>query len=77
MFYSEYLMSQCSTGAPQWERSVYTVEEAGTKLGIGRNSAYEAVKRGDIPHIRIGKRILIPKTPFDRMLGEVAGGEAA
>ncbi|WP_275778961.1 helix-turn-helix domain-containing protein [Paenarthrobacter sp. Y-19] len=35
------------------------VEEVAQILGIGRRQAYEAVKRGDIPAIRLGKRILI------------------
>lgn len=29
-------------------------------LGIGRNTAYELVKRDDFPSIRIGRRIVIP-----------------
>jgi excisionase family DNA binding protein len=70
-------MSQASTGASKWERRVYTVEEAGKKLGLGRNSAYAAVNRGEIPSIRIGRRILVPKIPFDQMLGEAANGASA
>ncbi len=30
--------------------------------------AYEAVKRGEIPHLRIGKRIIVLAEPLDRML---------
>jgi excisionase family DNA binding protein len=62
------------------ERQIYTVEEAGALLGLGRNSSYEAVKRGDIPSIRIGRRLVVPKPAFDRMLGRSvtpSGGEAA
>lgn len=36
-----------------------TVEEAGRVLGIGRRQAYEAVRQGGIPSLRIGKRIVI------------------
>ncbi len=39
-----------------------SVAEAARLLGIGRNSAYEAVRRGEIPSIRIGRRVLIPRT---------------
>ena len=53
---------------PAEEKLVYTVEQAGNLLGIGRSGAYEAVRRGDIPTIRIGRRILIPKVALDRML---------
>jgi excisionase family DNA binding protein len=60
-------MTQSSTGA---SRSVYTVAEAGRKLGLSKNASYEAVRNGQIPSIRIGKRILVPKIPLDKMLGE-------
>ena len=47
-----------------------TVTECARLLGIGRNSAYEAVRKGEIPIIRIGKRILVPRTAFEKMLDE-------
>jgi len=46
----------------------YQVEEAAELLGIGRNHCYEAAKRGDIPAIRIGRRILIPRAALDQLL---------
>jgi excisionase family DNA binding protein len=58
--------------APNAERVVYTVAEAGRLLGLSRNASYEAAKRGDIPTLRIGRRLLVPKAPFHRML-ELAG----
>lgn len=45
-----------------------TVDEAAKQLGIGRNHAYRACQSGDIPTIRIGKRILVPQAALDRML---------
>ncbi len=52
---------------------VMTVEEAAEILRISRNGAYEAVKRGEIPSIRIGRRILIPRAALEMMLkGEAA-----
>jgi excisionase family DNA binding protein len=56
------------------KRLVYDVPEAGEMLGLNRNAAYAAVKRGDIPSIRIGKLIRVPKVAFDRML-ERAGAK--
>jgi excisionase family DNA binding protein len=50
------------------ERRTYEVEEAGRMLGLGKNSAYRAVHRNEIPSIRIGGRILVPKIALDRML---------
>ncbi len=43
------------------QRLTMTVEEAAVVLGISRASAYGAVSRGEIPCIRIGRRILIPQ----------------
>lgn len=50
------------------ERLTLTVEEAARALGIGRNQAYAAVRRGEIPAIRIGKRLLVPRTALRRLL---------
>jgi excisionase family DNA binding protein len=51
-------------------RLVYKVPEAGRMLGLTRNGSYEAAKRGDIPIIRIGKLIRVPKAAFHRMLDQ-------
>jgi excisionase family DNA binding protein len=50
------------------ERQTMSIEEAARLLGIGRNNAYLAARKGDIPTIRIGKRILVLKEPLRRML---------
>lgn len=46
----------------------YRVEEAARLLGIGRNQCYEALKRGELPSIRVGKRLLVPRAALDRLL---------
>jgi excisionase family DNA binding protein len=48
-------------------RLVYEVPEAGALLGLSRNAAYEAAKRGDFPTIRLGKLIRVPKAAFHRL----------
>ncbi len=45
-----------------------TIPEAAKTLGIGRSAAYEAARTGQIPTIRIGKRILVPIAALDRLL---------
>lgn len=50
-------------------RATTTVDKAAKRLGIGRNQAYEAVRRGEIPSVKIGKRILVPTAALDRLLG--------
>jgi excisionase family DNA binding protein len=59
---------------PDDKRLVLDVPEAGEMLGLNRNAAYAAAKRGDLPTIRIGKLIRVPKAAFDRML-ERAGAK--
>ena len=49
-------------------RRTYQIGEVAKLLGIGRNAAYEAAKRGDFPTIRIGKRLVAPKAAIDRLL---------
>jgi excisionase family DNA binding protein len=45
-----------------------TIDEAAAVLGVSRNSAYSAVARGEIPAIRIGRRLLVPKAALERLL---------
>ncbi len=46
-----------------------TVTDAGRALGLGRSAAYDAVGRGEIPSIKIGKRLLVPTAALRRMVG--------
>ena len=50
------------------ESATLSVEETAKVLGIGRNSAYEGVRTGEIPSIRIGKRILVPRLALEQIL---------
>ncbi|MDH5327987.1 MAG: helix-turn-helix domain-containing protein [Gammaproteobacteria bacterium] len=53
--------------------ATYSVTEAAKILGIGKNQAYEGVKRGEIPHITIGTRILVPKDALHKKLAGCKG----
>jgi excisionase family DNA binding protein len=50
------------------QRLVLNVEEARVVLGLSRGLMYEAIRRGEIPSLRIGRRILIPRVGLARML---------
>lgn len=54
------------------DKLTYTVTEAAALLGIGRSAAYEAARSGQLPTIRIGKRVLVPVAALERLL---AGNE--
>lgn len=61
------------------ERIVYTCDEAALLLGISRPQVYLGIERDEIPHLRVGKRILIPRVALDKMLenaGTPAGSKA-
>jgi excisionase family DNA binding protein len=60
------------TTSTQDRRLAMTVEEAATRLGISRPSAYQGVRFGQIPSIRIGRRLLVPVAALDRMLNGAA-----
>jgi len=40
---------------------ILTLEEFRNYLGMGKTTAYELVRTGQIDHIRFGRRIWIPK----------------
>lgn len=45
-----------------------SVGDAAKILGIGRGTAYEAARRGEIPTIKIGKRLLVPTSRLRQLL---------
>ncbi len=45
-----------------------TVREAAAVLRISRNLAYELVARGEIPAVRLGRVIRVPRTALDHWL---------
>jgi len=53
------------------ECQTVSVEEAGRILGCSKNSAYEAARRGELPIIRLGRKIRVPKVALQRLLDGV------
>ena len=76
----EFHIERRSPVGPTIERPVQrltlTVEEAAAALGLSRAFTYEAVNRGEIPSIRIGRRILVPKVALDRLLESAGEGDS-
>ncbi len=50
-------------------RTVLNVPEAGALVGLGRAASYAAAKRGDLPTVRIGRRVVVPVPMLLRLLG--------
>ncbi len=42
--------------------------DTGQILGLSRQGTYDAVTRGDIPSIRVGRRLLVPTAALRRLL---------
>ena len=51
------------------DRLVLTVDEAAYLLNISRGLAYELVARGELPAIRLGRRIVIPRVAMEELMG--------
>ena len=57
------------------ERPWLTVAEAGWLAGgLGRSASYDAARRGELPTIRFGRRIVVPTARLRQMLGLDAVG---
>jgi excisionase family DNA binding protein len=62
--------------APDWRiidkrwdgSSTFTVDEAAEILRVSRDTAYEAAKTGDLPVVRIGRRLVVPRVALERKL---------
>ena len=55
------------------DRQTLTIAEIAAILGIHKNTAYRAAKRGEIPTIRVGGRLLVPKAVLIRILAGETG----
>jgi excisionase family DNA binding protein len=53
-------------------RLVFSVEETAVLLGISRAFAYELVARGEIPSLRLGRRIVVPRVSIDELVARAA-----
>ena len=56
------------------DRRTISVPQAGAQLGLGKNASYAAVKRGEIPVVKIGRRLLVPREAVDRLLEQAMAG---
>jgi hypothetical protein len=58
---------------PDWrDLTTVSVPVGGAILGVSRNTSYTAVKSGDLPAIRPGRRLVVPVYGLRRLLGEVS-----
>ena len=55
------------------DRLTMTVEEAGAVLGISRSLAYELVRRGELPSLRLGRRVVVPARALEALVDNPIG----
>jgi excisionase family DNA binding protein len=46
----------------------YSVDEVAKLLGLSRGCAYEGIRTGQIPCIKVGRRILVPRRALESLL---------
>jgi excisionase family DNA binding protein len=51
------------------EEPTVTVDEAAVLLKMSRAGAYNAIRDGNIPNIKIGRLIRVPSAPLRKLLG--------
>jgi excisionase family DNA binding protein len=47
----------------------YSVPEAGRIVGLGKNASYDAAHRGELPVLRFGRILRVPRAALQRLLG--------
>jgi excisionase family DNA binding protein len=57
--------------------AVVSISDAAELLGIDARTVSRAMQNGELPALRVGRRLLIPRLPFLACLGISDGGESA
>ena len=55
---------------PSGRPETYSVPEAGRIVGLGKNGSYDAARRGELPVLRFGRILRVPRAALERMLGK-------
>lgn len=59
------------------DKPTLSVKETAELLGVSRDVVYQCAQSGDIPALRLGRRLLIPRAALVRMLGGRQGDRPA
>jgi excisionase family DNA binding protein len=54
------------------ERLTLSVEEAAQMLGTWRALVYKLVRRGDLPRLQLGRRIVVPRRALEELVAAAA-----
>ena len=59
------------------DKLAYSVDEAAERLGIGRTLAYDLIREGRLPSLKLGHRRLIARADLEAFVEALRRGEAA
>lgn len=51
-------------------RDAFSIEEVARRLGLSRAAAYRAAASGDIPALKIGARVVVPRVRYEKFLAD-------
>ncbi len=54
-----------------------SVRETADHLGVGRNTVYDLIRAGDLPHMRIGRTIRVPRQQLAAWIAARTEGSSA
>ena len=54
-----------------------SIDEAAAVLGISRALAYELVRRGELPQLRLGRRVLVPRRALEDLILRASAVQSA
>ena len=70
------MTTEKTTQDTEKEPLAWTVDFTASRLGVSRNSLYAAIKRGEIPTMQLGRRVLVPVAALLIKLAAVGQGGA-
>jgi excisionase family DNA binding protein len=54
-------------------RATLTVAQAAQMIGCGEKAVREGIKSGNIPHLKFGRKILIPRVALQKWIDSAGG----
>ena len=55
------------------DKLLLSVKEAATLLGVGSGLIYEMVRKDEVPHIRLGRLVKIPRQGLEAWIAQESG----
>ena len=58
------------------EKMTYSIDEVAQLLGISKSKTYNLVRNNEIPHLKLGGRVVVPVTHFNIWLTDSIKGRS-